>query len=87
MLLGGDDGSISLGNELDGSRDELSQGDSIEKCRRKKIMVKEGGGNRPFYSSQPVCGSIRWEENLKVRVSCSACFLIFLVARPTRRLA
>jgi hypothetical protein len=45
-LLGGDDSSTSLGNELDEPMDELSQGggiewDGIELCwKRKKIEVR-----------------------------------------------
>ena len=42
LLLGGDDGSTSLGKELDESRDELSQGDRIECRKSEDIKVKEG---------------------------------------------
>ena len=46
LLLGGDDASTSLGNELDESRNESSQGDSIGEYRKsqkiQKIRVKEG---------------------------------------------
>ena len=59
LLVEEDDGSISLGNELD----ELS----IEKCTRsKKIKVKEGaneGGKTGHFIVRSQCvGQFLWEE-------------------------